>query len=238
MAYKMAIVGVSAVALASSAYAGIAGAPELLIMLAINDEPAWQGMPEGEPTPTANVYRYVGSYSGNGVLLNWDMTADADPFITSNLSLTNNTLATQTFTLTALLPIAPAISPSSLMRGSVQGGLTGDGSGGTLASVVGSSIYQAIIDNGFVGEPANLLDVASVTVGPDASDTLGSDSFGIPVFENGPAVFTNIGIQLRFSLTPGDQASFTSLFRVEVPGPGTLGLLSVAGAVFAGRRRR
>ena len=53
-------------------------------------------------------------------------------------------------------------------------------------------------------------------------------------------MLTDIAIQIKFTLTPGDQASFTSVFVVEpVPEPTTIGLVSLglAGLALAGRRR-
>jgi len=49
---------------------------------------------------------------------------------------------------------------------------------------------------------------------------------------------SNIGTRFSFSLTPGDQVSATSIFRVEaVPAPASLALLGLGGLVAAGRRR-
>ena len=44
------------------------------------------------------------------------------------------------------LPVSPTITPSSLMGGSVQGGVTSDGTAGTVSSTGGTAIYTALID--------------------------------------------------------------------------------------------
>jgi hypothetical protein len=56
---------------------------------------------------------------------------------------------------------------------------------------------------------------------------------------NNVAVTTDIGIVLRFQLTPGDTAAIISDFEiVEVPEPGTLSLGLLAGALLFLRRQR
>ena len=51
----------------------------------------------------------------------------------------------------------------------------------------------------------------------------------------GPPVLETIGIRISFSLTPGEQMSFTSVFDV-VPGPGGL-VLGLFAAALTRRRR-
>jgi hypothetical protein len=68
-------------------------------------------------------------------------------------------------------------------------------------------------------------------------------SFGNPIPSlAGPSALASIGIDLEFTLTPGDSASFTSIFvvvPVPVPEPGTFSLVSlgILGIAAGGRRR-
>lgn len=193
------------------------------------------------PGGTADDTQCVGSYSWAGATLDWDLTYDPDPFVTSNFSILNATAFTQTYVVLVTLPISPAVVPSSLIGGSVQGGATSDGSAATVSSSGGIAIYTAYIDGVAVATLFPHL-TSATAAGPFLSASLGSASFGTPIPSlAGPAALTDIAIQLRFTLTPGDQASFTSVFVVEpVPEPTTIGLVSLglAGLALAGRRRR
>jgi hypothetical protein len=52
-------------------------------------------------------------------------------------------------------------------------------------------------------------------------------------------VTSNIGIQLRFSLTPGDTAAILSRFDVtEIPEPASAALVGIGLALVAGGSRR
>jgi hypothetical protein len=170
--------------------------------------------------------------------LGWSMTVNPDPFVIANFVVTNNSAITQTFSITVNLPIG-AIVPASVTGGSVTGTVTDlNGNGATVSAVGGGSIYTSLIDG---SAWQSLLTGASASAGNFLSSTIGPDSFGGPVIPSlpGPAVVNTIGITLEFDLTPGDSASFTSIFVVEpIPGPGGVALLSVAGLVGMGRRRR
>lgn len=141
-------------------------------------------------------------------------------------------MVTQTFSFTVTLPVG-VVYPSTIIGGSVAGGITADGNGGTLSGVGGGDIWTALID----GAPVATLLGGSVSVGAFESGSLGPAAFGQPIpNQPGPALNGSIAINLTFELTPGDSASFTSVF-VVVPGPAGLALLGVAGCI-AGRRRR
>ncbi len=212
----------------------------LQIMLWANGELVYEGSSIGEPTEGA-VYTYEGDASGQGWGLSWDVEGDPDPFVIANTALTNNAAVTQNFQLMVTLPIFPQITGSSLIGGSVQGGITADGSGGTLSSLAGISIYQAMIDGLTIGEPGALLDdPSSVSAGAFLSNSFTPEAFGdVPMIPSapGPQVLNSIGILLSFSLTAGDQASFTSVFVAEVPSPAPLALFGVAGLAAIRRRR-
>ncbi len=65
-----------------------------------------------------------------------------------------------------------------------------------------------------------------------------SSNFGSPTPITGPGISESIGIELNFSVTTLDQASFTStVYAVPIPGPGGLVLLAAAGLVTRRRRR-
>jgi hypothetical protein len=171
---------------------------------------------------------------------------DQDPSVLAITAITNISSSPQTFLLTVTLPIAPAFGPPSLIQGSISGSLTdtssatGKGTVGSasVAAVSGGSIYSGQIDGGTVrtllDDPAG----ASFTGLPNGSTSTGlTADFGIPVRESVfVATTTDIGIELRFTLSPGDSASFTSVFDV-VPEPSTAGLL-VVGLAFLGALRR
>jgi hypothetical protein len=159
-----------------------------------------------------------------------------DPFVLNNILVSNTTTIPQIFSVTVGLPTS--FAAPNFISGNVRTSvIDGGADGATLATTAPTSVYQAQIDfatvatlqdNPFsVVAPAGGSNTASATFGPSAS--------AIPVA-------SNIGIQLRFSLTPGDTASILSRFDVEaVPEPATAVLVAVglAGtACIAARARR
>jgi len=192
------------------------------------------------------------SCSGSGVDLlggaitldNWNMELDQDPVVNNIIAVTNNTAATQTYILSVVLPVAPPVLPSSLIGGSVQGGITSDATPGTLSSngLSGNAIYTAFIDGGPVG--TLLPDPSSISSGAFLSANFLSPpntlAFGTPIpSAPGPAALASIGINLEFTLTPGDSASFTSIFVVEpIPEPNTFALVALGLVGLAARRGR
>jgi len=231
----------AAVAFASGSVASagmMPTAPALSIEVLLNDQSVFEMTPQGMPGGSGQ-FVYNGMESTDDWVLDWDISADPDPFVMAGLAFTNNTGSTQTVSLITILPISPAVMGSSLIGGSVQGGITADGDGGTLAAIDAMSpIYQAIVDDALVGAPAELFVGSSVTVGPSQSGNVASpEDFGTPIpSAPGPAALVNIGLRYDFTLTPGDQASFTGTF-VLLPAPG--GAMALCGlGVFVARRRR
>lgn len=249
---QLSIALVSAAALVASAGAALAGVnvPQLNMELAVGSQ-QWDWRPQGEfvgakangsgiPDNDGLNFAYVGSGAWGGISLDWNITANPDPFVFALIGVTNNTNATQTISLMTTLPIAPAIVPSSLMGGSTQGGLTADGDGGTLSTAgPGTWLYRAMIDGVPVGGIADLFGhPTTATAAAFASGTVGTAQFGSPIpSAPGPAAFSTIGILHTFTLTPGDRATFTSSFVVQVPSAGALPILGIAG-LFGTRRRR
>ena len=193
----------------------------------------------GESANPDGTYSYQGNASGptGGWALSWDVTVKEDPFIDAVFAVTNNTDQIRTYQIVFTLPIAPAITGSSLAGASVIGNLTVDGDGGTLGHSGNAAMFTALLD----GVPyATLLDFDSSVTLAFGSGSTGGQSFGLPgLTQPGPPVANTIGIQLLFTLTPGDSASFTSRFEIVAPEPGTALLLAsgLLGLALAGRRR-
>lgn len=190
----------------------------------------------------------VAGGSGTWMLQSTSLTLDSDPSILAITAVTNTSAVTQTFIINVTLPIAPSFGPPSLIQGSVSGSLTdtssatGLGTVGSalLAAVSGGSIYTGLIDGSGVRTLLDDPSSASVVV-TNGSTTIGPADFGIPVRESqAVATTTDIGIELRFTLSAGDSASFTSVFDViPLPEPGVTSLLGLGLALLAaGRARR
>jgi hypothetical protein len=189
---------------------------------------------------------YTSSCSGGGASFgdltidNWSMNVDEDPVVTGTTAVTNNSLVSQTFTLIFTLAVAPPVVPSSLIGGSIAGTVTDNtGDGATLSTAAGDFFYSARIDGATVatlyGDPSS-----AVAGAPFGSGNLAALSFGAPIpSQAGPAANTDIGIRLKFTLTPGDSASFTSNFVVvPIPEPSVALLLGLGlGALGLSRRR-
>jgi hypothetical protein len=171
----------------------------------------------------------------------WTINLDTDPVVSGITAVTNlNSSLSQQFTLLFTLVTGPTGSPGTVIGGSVQGGMTdNDGNDATVSTATGSALYSARIDGATV--QTLYADPQSFSAGGGfLSGNIPNVAFGTPIpSQPGPGVTTNIGIQLDFVLTPLDSASFTSVFVVEAPEPGTLLLLGSAllGLVIMGGRR-
>jgi len=143
----------------------------------------------------------------------WDINAKAfgQPFISGNVVLVNTSPVTQEFEFVVTLPVTTPIVPSSLIGGSVAGGLTADLGGGEIATLPNIAMWQASIDGNVVASLLQSPFAVSVH-GADSAD-IGPAAFGLPIPSlAGPAVEETMAITLSFSLTAGEQASFTSVF--------------------------
>lgn len=201
------------------------------------------GVDNGDGTYTYEGSADMGS-SKNWADIGWDFDVDPDPVVAGVFSITNPFAVPNTYTVTFTAPVAPPVVPSSVTGGSVVGGLTDTSllaDGATLTVPAGGQLYMSIID-GVDWVP--LLSGPATFLAPPApqSGGIGPASFGVPIPSlPGPAALTSIGIRLSFTLSPGDSASFTSVFRVDpIPEPSTVVLMGIGigGVLYAGYRRR
>jgi PEP-CTERM motif len=164
-----------------------------------------------------------------------ELQFDPDPFVLNNILVTNTSNVTQLFTAFVGLPTtfpAPNIISGSVRTSVIDGGLDG-----ATVATSGQPLYQAQIDGATVATLQN--HPFTLNAGVGASNTAAA-TFG-PIPNNVP-VNSNIGIQLRFTLTPGDTAAILSRFDVvAIPEPASvaligLGLTLISGV--AGRVRR
>jgi hypothetical protein len=207
------------------------------LQLSRSDGATWS---HDEAVPTGNP-PYSNDYPVNNGTWNfdWSVSGNPDPTVSSNLTIVNNTAATQTFTSLITLPIS-AIPGSTLTGGSIAGSVTDiNNNGATLATASGSPFYTAYIDGVAFHTLYNDPSSFSVVAGSGSTAVPGA-AFGTPIPSlPGPAASTSIAIQLKFTLTPGDSMSFTSAFTVEpVPEPVGLGIFGLAAVGLLGRRRR
>jgi hypothetical protein len=198
------------------------------------------GMPGGDGSFTCSGMNLT---STMWTLTSWNMTLDPDPYVNAITALRNDSAATQTFFLNVVLPLSVVKGPPLVISGSIQGGVT-DADGVAVnvplslwaqASSAGGPIYRAAVDGSVVQTLLNHPVSANVNQRWQSGSftTSGFSSVVLP----GNTASTSIAIYLRFNLSPGDTASFTSVFNV-VPEPSTAVLagLGLLGLLVVGRR--
>lgn len=168
----------------------------------------------------------------------WQLVMDSDPFVTNNFTITNTSGSTQTYSMTAIIGISPAI-PNPLMRGSIGLTLTDNNDDGATLTDGGASLYKGLID----GNTARTLWDSPISFSTFAT-TSSNTNFGFPTREVAPeSVDSTIGITIMFTLTDQDSVSFTSNFNVipaPVPVPAAAWLFGsgLLGLAAAARRRQ
>ena len=157
--------------------------------------------------------------------------------ITNNVTVFNNTGSTQTYSAFVGLPLPPDLYGFASAEGmlTVTPGLSGTGTvdlaPGNLFLLTGSGF-----DGGFVDLGVGTGTSACVAV-------RGPQTCILPLVTNSflPTAYTVGGSQLRFTLTSGATAAFTTTVTIEpaqAPEPSTLLLLGTAAAGAWGARRR
>lgn len=189
-------------------------------------------------TPTAD--GYGGTYlllapvvdpEGLYEITAWESKFDTDPFVTNNLSVTNPSGSTQSYIFTVTSPVAPPLG-STTMDGSIGITVTSTPTPVTLSSTSPNAIYIARLDGASVQTLFN--HPSSVSCGTPFCSTTSNAGFGPTA---GPGVTTNMGIDIRFSLSPGDSATITSVFNI-VPEPTTVSLVALGLLALVAQHRR
>jgi len=160
-----------------------------------------------------------------------------DPFVLNNFLVTNNLAVPQIFTVFVGLPTvvgAPNTISGNVRTSVIDGGLDG----ASISTNGGQALYQALVDSTTV---ATLQNDPFILAAPIGGSSTASATFG-PT-PSGIAAGSSIGIQLRFTLSPGDTATILSRFDVNpgtgggLPEPTTLALGGLMALVAAGFRR-
>lgn len=190
-------------------------------------------------TPFPGIYQlkqssqYAGLWNGSTDLTLRDLIFNSDPTVYNNILITNNTLATQTYTVTVSLPTTLA-APSLLFGDITTQVLDHHANGATAAALPGDSIYSALIDGNVV---RTMQDDFFAVVTPFTGVANALASFGPEA--NALPVNASIGIRLKFTLTAGDTIAILSRFDVQpIPEPATFSLLSLGLAALLRRSRR
>ncbi len=209
-----------------------AGFPALNVQWTLDGNLVLNDLPIGAPNGMGG-FRYLGGHSVGGVSMSYSIVGIPDPRISGSYTLENFSDNTVEVELLVTLPISPSVPDPSSLTGSVAVGMTADADGGTLASLPGIAFWQALIDGSAVGGGTDLLPNLSMVQPHVGSPDGQKDGF---IHLPGPEALNDIGILVSFSLTAGEQMSFTSVFNV-VPAPGGLALFGLMTVVFRRRRR-
>lgn len=206
----------------------------------------WNWQNAGSPgTWTQDAATQRWSISGSVTRPTFDVTQfalslDADPFVSNAFTLVNNTAVTQTYTVSVVLPVTPALAAFTQTLGSFSISILDSNGNSTVTAATtgpGSAMYNAYIDGVLYQQLAAHPTTYTASGTPGA--TLGSGPLTFSFPSGQPGVATSIGITNTFTLTPGDTAQLVSSFFIapEIPAPGALGLLGLGGLVAARRRR-
>ena len=169
----------------------------------------------------------------------WEIELKEDPYVISNMYVTNTTTTDQVFIVGTLLAI-PAFAYNEVVYSSLGVTATDSNADGNLYfNHIGSGANQEVYDGQVNGLTELAMDPDSpwtlpLTVadcgGPGCSAVSSRYVASKPVTGG---VATSIGLDYRFILSPGDSAAVTGRFEI-IPEPGT-GLLLALGLVGLGQ---
>jgi hypothetical protein len=233
-----AILALPILATSSMSHAG-ATAPELQVGWTVNgmsDSGTLVGGGLG-----AGIYEYSAITIGDTFEINWSLllfpneSGDGFEMLVSTLGVTNTGETDSIFGVDILLPVDLGVN-SAFYGGSIGGSITGGLFGGLLSSVDGSTaLWTAMIDGDVL---AGLVDAPfELTSSVFGSADLEGASFGDPIPSlEGAGARESMSLHLDFVLGAGTTFAISSNYAAQIPAPGALALLGLAGV--AGRRRR
>lgn len=236
-----ALASIAAAATAGSAFASI---PAVTVRI----EQIGAGFITMNPdaSPVDGGYTYSGNVSLWGFQSSFDLSSNSKAASGNNafggfFTLKNTTATVQQFIIDLTITNDPSTG-NALAGGSVAGVLLGGPNGGLLQGVGNGAVWQAII-NGSSGSTtiASLMNgnPFTVTTGANQAGGIAREFFGnnpqIPSLPIGP-LGTSRTVRMQFLLGAGSEVSLSTSFVVQVPAPGAVALLGVAG--LAARRRR
>jgi hypothetical protein len=164
------------------------------------------------------------------------LTYVQDPQVNMTFSVQSGGTATS-FTITSGLLSFPGINPAT---GRASAGVTVTDLGGNGASMSnpGGFLYRADY-NGLVPGGTNFASLLSspVSAGAFSTNSVSDSNPAGPGFDPIAGTVVDMSAQFSFTLSANDSASGTSTWIV-IPSPGAAGILALAAAVGAGRRRR
>lgn len=180
--------------------------------------------------------------------LDWEMQTVApgvrgtSEFVTANIAVFNNTLATQTYWVLNTksgISVGPTVDTEGSVAASLFD-LSGDGSGATMQNIssgafAGDPIYRAYIDG--TEQSALWTNGYQLNAAANGNANDSAQFLSVPGTES---VDTSISVWLKFEVTPLDSVNLLGYFQVNpanVPAPAALPALGLFGLV-AGRRRR
>ena len=165
-----------------------------------------------------------------------DTTTSPDPFIIYGFGAANLTTAPETFSYSISTPVT--LGPYDTISNSFKGSMTDfAGDGVSLTGIVQMALLNA------VNVPAVQLGPSTCTGGPGVPLTgypcPAGPGFG-PVSAMVPQLFyTSLGMDLTFTLSPGDSASFNGVVDLTLsPEPTTAALIGLSLLCLAGFRAR
>ena len=217
--------------------------------------PDWNSQSPSDQVPVTGMLQGIGTEGD--IDFSWDVKYNPDPFLLVTFTLKNLSANTKTFSLNSSVPVSPAIPGAVYYGGSLITTVSDTSNNGfaQVAGVSGGAIFDGMIDS------ASTLLLGAISTscasGGGGCTNTTSDSEGLAVapvnvgdplplpslLDNslsaltGPS--TDIGIDLDFTLTSGDTATFVGYFEVQavpVPAAAWLFMSSIIGLAVVRRK--
>ena len=194
----------------------------------------WAGNDDGwVANPEPGIFEYGGELSWAECDFSWENELEVDPGLGFGLSITNTQSFTETFSVVLDVQV-PGWSNGTLQGASIGGSVSDTNFDGTALT---SSVPDTFDGTSQI-ELGVWLDVlVSQFAGTDTFGPFSTGLSGGSATIIGPqSTQGNLAIQIDFTLSAGDTASFSGGYLVDyVPAPA--GLLALSGLVLARRRR-